>query len=424
MDGNPLRSIALLLIAVNVGLALWIIFRRDARWAMALWAVVLFFTPVYITFSVQGVALTILDAVTILALASGVQARGLRWSIVDTLMVAAFVAIVAGLAFGAVSGHVTYTVLSWLLPYAWGRVVVVRVGFDWVARCLSAAAVIAAALAIVEFAVGTNIFVSLPGVQGAMWTNLQYRGGLLRAEGAFGHSISLGSSLAISTAFLLAVRWRTAWKTAALVVVISGTVMTFSRIGMIGIVLVIVFSVLFLGRVIRRSQRILMALLVGVALLVALPFITVVFDDAGDEAAGSAEYRADLYPLLFKMAQIGMSPSREVAADGTDRFAGFRSIDSALILTGLRHGALPLAIFLVMLAVCAWVVLSGRGNAAAVAVLCQVPALATVALITQYAQFVWFAAGVAVASYSVDRDRGRSGGATGAEPRREVMEAR
>lgn len=405
MSGDSMKLLTLILVAANLGLALWLVFRRDARWAMALWTVVLFFTPVYLSFSVQGITLTVLDAVMIVAFAATAPSARLRWSVIDTLVAGAFVCILVGLMFGAVPGHVQYAMLSWLLPYAWGRVVVSRVGIDWVASCVGVAATAAALLAIIEFLTDTNLFVLLPGVDGAMWTGLQYRGGLLRAEGAFGHSISLGSSLAMSAAFLLATRWRVTWKAIAFAVVATGTVMTFSRIGLVGIVLVAAFSVLFLGRYIRSTHRAAIFTVTTIALLTALPMVTNVFDDAGEEAAGSAEYRADLIPLIGKMAWIGASPAREVSAYGVDYYAGYRSIDSALILTGLRHGLVPLLIFVVALVVCAWVVFTGRGSPAAVAVLSQVPALATVALITQYANFFWFVAGVAVASYRLEQRR-------------------
>src|SRR5690606_8527775 len=111
-------------------------------------------------------------------------------------------------------------------------------------------------------------------------------------------------------------------------------------------------------------------------------------------------------PLIGKMTWIGLSPAREVSANGVDYYAGYQSIDSALILTGLRHGLVPLIILVAALACCGWVVVTGRGSPAAVAVLSQVPALATVALITLYSQFFWFVAGVAVASYSLRRQRG------------------
>lgn len=405
VTGDVLRLLAMMLIAANLGLALWLLLRRDARWAMALWAVVLFFTPLYLNVTVQGLTLTILDIVTIVALASGVPGGRLRWSVIDTLVLVAFVALFAGLLFGAVPGHVQYSVISWLLPYAWGRVVVARVGFNWVAACVSVAAVIAATLTIVEFATGVNMFVLLPGVDGAMWTGLQYRGGVLRAEGAFGHSISLGSSLALSAAFVLSVQWRFVWKALVFCVIVTGTVLTFSRIGLVGILLVIAFSILFLGRYIRAKQRMIIFAVTVVGMLIALPIIMNVFDDAGDEASGSAEYRADLIPLIGKMAWLGITPAREVSANGIDYYAGYRSIDSALILTGLRHGLVPLLILALALVFCAWIVFTGRGSPAAVAVLSQVPALATVALITQYANFFWFMAGVAVASYKLEPQR-------------------
>ncbi|MDT0156344.1 hypothetical protein Q9R19_01775 [Microbacterium sp. ARD32] len=409
MDGNPLRLLALLVIGLNVALAVWLLFRRDSRWAMVLWGAALFFTPVYVNFTVQGVTLTILDAVTIVAIAASMLDTRWQWSIIDALMGTAVLCIFVSGMFGAVPGHITYTVVSWVLPYIWGRIVVARVGFEWVASCITVAAVLAALLAIIEFLTGENLFVQLPGVAGAMWTNLQYRGGLLRAEGAFGHSISLGSSLAISTAFAIAVPWHLRWKIPALVTIAVGAVMTVSRIGMVGILLVVGFSLLFLGRYVRRAHRLAVVAITAVGLLIALPFIATVFDDAGSEASGSAEYRADLVPLIRDMVAIGISPAREVSADGADYYGGFRSIDSALILTGLRHGLLPLAIFILMLGICAWVVVTGKGNPAAVAVLSQVPALATVALITQYAPFVWFVAGVAVTSYSLETRRGSAG---------------
>ncbi|MGV9194817.1 hypothetical protein ACQ143_10795 [Microbacterium sp. MC2] len=405
MGSDPLRLLAILVIGANVGLALWLIFRSNARWAMVAWAVALFLTPVYVNFSVQGIALTLLDLVTIVAIVSCWPGARLRWSIIDTLVSAAFVTLFVGLAFGGVWGHVQYTLVSWFIPYIWGRIALARVGSDFVASCVSIGAVAAASLAIVEFISGANLFVQLPGVAGAMWTNLQYRGGLLRAEGAFGHSISLGSSLAIASAFVLATRWRWWWKAGALTVVGTAIVMTLSRIGLVGLLLVVSLSIAFLGRYIRAGQRLAMLGLSAVAMLAAIPFITVVFDDAGDEAAGSADYRADLLPLVREMNVLGVSDARRVSPTGEDYFGSFRSIDSALILTGLRHGLLPLIIFIVMLLICVWVVVTGRGSPAAVAIVSQIPALATVALITQYSQLLWFVAGLAVTSYSLDASR-------------------
>jgi hypothetical protein len=48
---------------------------------------------------------------------------------------------------------------------------------------------------------------------------------------------------------------------------------------------------------------------------------------------------------------------------------------------------------------------SGRATAPTVALVAQIPAFATVALITQYSTFTWFVAGLAVFSQSVDGRR-------------------
>ena len=80
----------------------------------------------------------------------------------------------------------------WLLPYCWGRIVLSRVSANWVAACITTAAVAAAILAIAEFATGSNPFHLVPGAGSSIWGAQQIRGGLLRAEGAFGHSIALG----------------------------------------------------------------------------------------------------------------------------------------------------------------------------------------------------------------------------------------
>ena len=61
-------------------------------------------------------------------------------------------------------------------------------------------------------------------------------------------------------------------------------------------------------------------------------------------------------------------------------------------------------------------VLRGKATAATIAVVAQIPAFATVALITQYAIFAWFVIGVAATSQLMAPARGRrrAGGTVGA----------
>ncbi|MGN8553064.1 UNVERIFIED_CONTAM: hypothetical protein OHV15_10815 [Microbacterium sp. SLM126] len=401
MGSNPIQLVALAAAAMVAVLGLVLLIRRHPRWGMALWTVALFFTPIWLGASASGVFVSGLTAMTVIAIISGISPN-LRWSNVDTVMVVLLLVILLAYAVGgSILGHVQDSVVMWFLPYVWGRIVLARVTEDWVAACIATAAIAASLLGLVEFLTSQNLFLLLPGSSSSIWGVLQVRGGLLRVEGAFGHSIALGGALAISAAFVLAVRWRPWVRVAALVVVGAATVLTFSRLGIIGFALTLVLGVLLLGAYAGRGLRITVLSILVVGAAAVVPTILDVFGAAGSEAEGSADYRVDLLGLTNSMVVLGISPDREVLATGEDYWAGFRSIDSALLLIGLRFGLLPLGVVLVLLAILVGSVVIGRATPASVALVAQIPAFATVALITQYAAFVWFAAGLAVSAYAL-----------------------
>ncbi|PJI53448.1 hypothetical protein CTI14_28240, partial [Methylobacterium radiotolerans] len=127
------------------------------------------------------------------------------------------------------------SLLEWVIPYIWGRVVLARVTTDWITSTIAVVAIVAAALAVVEFLTSFNPFVLIPGsgVVYETWSPLQERGGVLRAEGAWGHSIALGAALAMSSAFVVATRWRLFPKITGIVLIATATVFTFSRAGLL-----------------------------------------------------------------------------------------------------------------------------------------------------------------------------------------------
>ena len=127
--------------------------------------------------------------------------------------------------------------LEWTVPYAWGRLVFTRVHAQFLYQCLAACAAVAAALAIVEFATGTNIFVlvSWPNSLYSAWHALQPRGGFVRVEGAFGHSIALGSTLAMCAPFVLAMRRATWVQVAVLALMTTAITLSFSRIALVSL---------------------------------------------------------------------------------------------------------------------------------------------------------------------------------------------
>lgn len=380
--------------------------RRSAKLAIGLWLAVVSLLPVWVgvSFGFGGnFYLPFASIVAVIVILSLLPVRLFAFHLVDglvgLLVVVGFAALLTGNAGIALS--FLFTLAAYFsVGYVLGRSAPARLDLRWLYGAIGVTFTVVAILAIIEFATRWNIFVNLPVNNSAYltWGQLQERGGVLRAEGAFGHSIALGSSLAIAVPLTLASRFRFPIRGVMVLVMLLATVLTFSRIGMIGALLGLVLSVLFLREAFPERGRIALATAVTVASLGLFPIVATVFNDAGTEASGSAAYRGDLLSLLGDMNLIGLSDSARRTADGQVYFGNFRSIDSQLILTGLSSGTLVLAMVLIALAAAVVLVLRRRASAATIAVVAQIPALATVALITQYAILVWFVIGLAVAS--------------------------
>ena len=402
-DGIDLRTVLLGFAALGALATAWYVARSAPRLVVAAWAAVCFLVPIWV--GVQaGVYWSAVTAGTIIALAAWTTAT-LRFSYMDVLVVGFVVLVIAAYVVGGSTwGHVLIVLFGWLVPYAWGRVVLARVDASWLYGCLAAAAVVAAVLGIVEFATGFNPFVGISMPNGAWrtWHELQPRGGFIRAEGAFGHSIAFSSALAMSSVFVLVARWPVWARIAGLAAIITAVGMSFSRIGLITLTITLVLAVLLLGRWVGRTLRLsVVALLVAAAAIIG-PLIGDVFTAAGEEAGGSAEYRSDLASLIGDMRPLGITDGWTVLPSGETYYGSFQSIDSELVLTGLRFGLLPLLVLVAAILVCVVSLLRGRATPASVAVAAQVPAFATVALITQYGFLVWFVAGLAVAAYQAE----------------------
>ena len=330
----------------------------------------------------------------------------LTFSYVDVLVVGFVLLVLAAyLVGGSTWGHVLIVLFGWLVPYVWGRFVLVRVEAEWLYSCIAVAATAAAVLGIIEFATGFNPFVGIAMPNGAWrtWHELQPRGGFVRAEGAFGHSIAFASALAMSTVFVIVTRWPSWVRLACLAVIVTAVGMSFSRIGLITLAITLVLAVLLLGRWMTRAMRVGVVVLLVAASAVAVPLLGDVFTAAGEEAGGSAEYRSDLATLFGDMRALGITTSWTVLPSGETYYGSFQSIDSELVLTGLRFGIVPLVVLVVAIVACVLGLLRGRATPAAVAIAAQIPAFAAVALITQYGYLVWFLAGLAVTSYKLER---------------------
>ena len=395
---TSLGSTGLLLLGV-AGLAVTVaLFRALPRTTFVIWGVVLFFVPVWIGVTV-GFFWAAITIVTLAAIAANLGR--IHWSVPDTLIAAFTVLAVAAFLLKQTNfSAIVILILEWIVPYVWGRLVLNRISAGFIAKTIATLATVAAVLALTEFATGTNIFVLLPplGPSFEVWGTLQMRGGFLRAEGAWGHSIALGAALALSVAFLLASSWRTIAKIAALAVITGAIVVTFSRIGLVSLVLTVGLSIVLQQRMSRGSK---VAVMVGaiVAAIVVVPFVSSVFLEAGTEAGNSATYRTDLFALVGQLSWFGASTNWDnLSADGTYLGTYANSVDNALLVVALRFGIIP-TLFLVLLLALAIIslFLPGRANTATIAIVAQIPAFFSVAFITQYGMFVWFVGGLAVA---------------------------
>lgn len=396
----------LLIGAVGVcALAVFVLlFRASAKFTFVVWAVTLFFIPVWVGVSLGNFFLSAIVGMTVLAIVT--SASRLRPTRADAV-VAVFAILVLGLwALNLVAlSHMVIALLEWTVPYIWGRVAFARVGMSFIGKVVAACAVAAAGLAILEFATGTNLFLLIPIHGGSFdeWGTLQYRGGFLRAEGAFGHSIALGAALAMSASFLLVTKWRTPVKLAALGIIVGGIVVTFSRIGLVSVVIAVGLSIVILPGL-SRATRVWVIVSGAVAAILIIPFMFDVLLEAGNEASGSADYRTAMLALLPVLKPLGAPGDwTSLTLDGS--YFGYfsRSIDNAVLVMALRFGYVPALIILAgAIAIAIMSVHRRASSPAAIAVASQIPALVTVALITQYGSLLWFFAGLA-ASWAAER---------------------
>ncbi|MDR3067937.1 MAG: hypothetical protein LBU50_00315, partial [Cellulomonas sp.] len=315
---------------------------------------------------------------------------------------------------GLISQNSLYwLVMWWVLPYLVARTIAARGQVQTVYDVVTVLVVVVAALAVVESVTNHNIFNAWFGM-GNDWAELQYRGGRVRVEGAFGHSIALGAVLGMSIPMVWASRWRPWFRVVALVSIGIATLLTFSRIGMLTMMLALAASFVLLRT--QMPVRVRWTILgVGAVIAVVLvPTVMRVFDDAGDEATGSADYRVLLLSLVPRLAVFG---------EATSPFVQLSSIDNELVLTGVRFGLLPLALLL-LCAVVGVVLTLRRPNPGLVAAMVMLPGLTSVAFLTQFTAFFWFAVGIGVSALAADQaGTGQAGAARAGTARTDAARA-
>lgn len=416
MGGVTTAIIALGGLAAAISAVL--VLRAAPRLTVVIWLIVLFFVPVWVGVNV-GPFWSAITMITVLVIVT--CSGSIELSPADGFMAAFALLIVAQYSVGLTSLSGTVIALSeWLLPYIWGRLVLARVSQAFLVRAVALVAVVAALLALLESTSSTNPFVLITFGSDSLyeaWAPLQPRGGLIRAEGAFGHSIALGATLSMCAAFVLAAKWRLPVRLACLLVIAAAVVMTLSRIGLVTFVITVALSVIVLPGL-SRGVRVLIGAAGLITASLVVPFVSEVFLEAGEEAGGSADYRLDLLALGLVLRPFGAAPDIAGLTVNGEYLGTFaRSIDNALLVAAMRVGWVPTVLLIATLAVAvSQIVRKGGANVANIAVTGQIPGLFAVAFITQYSAFFWFVAGMAVAIGVASRHRAESlmSGASGA----------
>lgn len=297
-----------------------------------------------------------------------------------------------------------YEVFHWVVAYTFGRVVSEVYGLRRIFTVVATVFTIAAIALVLEWVTEVNLWSSylpMPNSLYSLWSVLQFRGGVLRAEGAFGHSIAAGLCLAVAAILTLDSRFRLTTRLGLVGVHALAILTTFSRAGMITAAVGLVLGTTMARTTLRRWARVATLGVVAVGGAVFLLVTSEVFAESGSEAENSASYRVWLLELLPTIQLFGLATSYNRSTQGGASFGGFASIDNAILLSALRNGLIPTLILLILLAVLTVRVLGRRAGVAGVAVVSLIPAMASVAFITQYALVFWLTAGIAVTEYVV-----------------------
>lgn len=381
--------------AVLAGTAISILCSRHPRTALVLWLLVVCFVPFW--FGATEPFYASPTAIASLLVLGALLVRN-RWTPnrIDVCILIFFLCCVGlGLLGWARPGDVTSALSQWLLSFLVGRLLVQRVGTDFAYKTIAVLFTVVAFCAVTEFITRWNPYYDLANatVQYELWGHSQLRGGIVRSEWAFGHAIALANSVALAIPIVIATNFRPSVKMMSIGVMLAASVVSFSRSGMISSAFAVVLSLYFLRR--RGESRGAMLVLAGGAVVAAVvsPWVLSIFQEAGSEAQASAEYRSKLNGLIPTMNPLGIA-NGFIESNGVPYFSGFKSIDSTFVLLGLTFGILVVG---GALAGAVWIgirVMRDTASPPMIGVAAVLPALFTVALITQFGALLWFFIGM------------------------------
>ncbi|MDV7102422.1 hypothetical protein R4227_20465 [Gordonia amicalis] len=335
--------------------------------------------------------------------------RGSKWKPNGYDYLAIFIAVLAAMtALGGVGrpGDVTNVVTQWFVSFVVGRLLAKRCGLKFTYSAIAIVLSVGAVGAAIEYFTGFNPYYlwDADNSQYAAWGHSQERGGVVRSEWAFGHSIALGCTMAMTVPIAWYSEISVRLKLLCITLLSVGAIVSFSRSAMVTLVIAVAICII-LGKGVGSGPRVALSLVAIVGAWFFAPRVSEFFRQGAESNAVSAGYRQELNSLIEYMNPIGLADGYREPAPGVYSFHGYESIDSTYIFVGVSFGWIASLVLLAGSALL-WIrVLSRRGSPADVAVAVVLPALFTVALITQFGSYIWFVIGVAGSAYEVGLSR-------------------
>ncbi|MGE2715284.1 hypothetical protein ACQI4L_14600 [Mycolicibacterium litorale] len=389
-----------------LGLAAFVLLNLSPKFSLCVFLCAICFLPYWWGVDVFGyvpaaalVALMVLPGSFVRALRNG------NYAVVSVLALSAFVALLVLLGV-TLPGHGFILLAQWVPAFFVGFALTQQAGYAFVRDAVAVIFCLVAVFAIGEYFAGWNPYSGTAPLteQYLKIGTLQNRGGITRSEWSFAHSIALANSLALAIPMVLTSRFRPAIQAIATALIFVAISTTFSRSGLITAGLALALTLWASHGKVSSRTRTTVAMGVVVTAAIALPWVEGVYNAASEETARSANHRLRLLELVPYLEGFGTARGYHEKA-GVFEWFGVISIDNAFLRLAVNFGWVLGALFLLS---AAWIVfraVNRKGSPAEIALASVVPALLTVALITQFGILVWFYMGVAAAAVRIAKPR-------------------
>lgn len=336
----------------------------------------------------------------------GALIRALRnghYPIVAVLSLSAFIALLVLLG-ASLPGHGFILLAQWVPAFFVGFSLTQQAGHAFVRDAVTVVFCAVAVFAIVEYFGNWNpYFGTAPNTEQYLKIGtLQDRGGVTRSEWSFAHSIALANSLALAIPMVLTSRFRPMTQAMATALIFVAIATTFSRSGLITAGLALALTLWASRNKVSGQSRTTVAMGVLATAAIALPWIESVYNAASQEASRSANHRLRLLELVPYLNAFGTARGYHEEG-GVFEWFGVISIDNAFLRLAVNFGWVVGGLFLLAAVWIVYRAVNRKATPPEIALASVVPALLTVALITQFAILVWFFMGVAVATAQQSR---------------------